>query len=76
MWSIGLDINQRTSASRILDENGKVVKQLQTDKSDLAGWPWVVSHPTMYASWPQIGTCAPNAYGASDDGFAMLRCSE
>jgi hypothetical protein len=38
---------------------------------ELAGWPWAVARPGL----PQIRTCALNAYGSSQRGFATaIRC--
>lgn len=38
MWSVGLDVHQRSSAMCILDENGKIVKQVQVK----GPWPEVM----------------------------------
>ena len=37
-----------------------------------AGWPWVVAHPGL----PQTRTCAIDAYGSSNHGFAGRRYTE
>ncbi len=52
MWSVGLDVHQRTSTVRILDENGKVVKQIQVPGQGPRNDSWGFYRRVVVALFP------------------------